>query len=58
MLIRADLIVELNCRYKYAWTKEGTSDCTTYPSMRGAVYVTRTDIYVLVYAVQIANVEY
>ena len=38
--------------------KKVASDCTTYPSMRGAVYVTRTDIYVLAYAVQIANVEY
>ncbi len=35
--------------------KKVASDCTTYPSMRGAVYVTRTDIYTLVHAVQIAN---
>ena len=38
--------------------KKVASDCTIYPSMCGAVYVARTDIYVLVYAVQIANVEY
>jgi hypothetical protein len=37
--------------------KKVASDCTTYPSMRGAVYVTITDIYVLVYAVQIAIVD-
>jgi len=34
--------------------KKVASDCTTYPNMRGAVYVTRTDIYVLVHVVQIA----
>ena len=38
--------------------KKVANDCTKYPSMRGAAYVARTDIYVLAYAVQIANVEY
>ena len=35
--------------------KKVASDCTTYQSMRGAVYVTRTVTYVLMYAVQIAE---